>query len=80
MGHVGSKTKSQGQILQKPCVCSRDQIFSLVLMKLRESVCLLKSCTCLKLGHFGSKSRSPGQIIEDPMLVTKGVVIKIPAL
>ena len=26
MGHVGSKTGSLGQLLQKPCVCSRDQI------------------------------------------------------
>ena len=49
MGHVGSKTRSLGQILekpcvcsrdQKPCVCSRDQIFGLILMKLGQSFCL----------------------------------------
>ena len=40
MGHVGSKTRSLGQILKTPCVCSRDQNFSLILMKLGQSVCL----------------------------------------
>ena len=40
MGHVGSKTRSQAQTLQKPCVCSRDQIFGLILMKLVQSFCL----------------------------------------
>ena len=40
MGHVGSKTRSLGQILQKPCVCSRDQIFGLILMKLGQRFCL----------------------------------------
>ena len=38
MDHVRSKTCSLGQILEKPCVCSRDQIFSL--MKLGQSFCL----------------------------------------
>ena len=36
MRHVGSKTRS----LEKPCVCSRDQIFGLILMKLGQSFCL----------------------------------------
>ena len=40
MGHVGSKTRSLGQILEKPCVCSRDQIFGLILINLRQSFCL----------------------------------------
>ena len=38
MFHVGSKTRSLGQILEKPCVCSRDKIFGLILMKLGQSV------------------------------------------
>ena len=33
MGHVGSKTKSPGQILEKPCVHSRGYIFSPIIMK-----------------------------------------------
>ena len=73
MDHVGSKTRSLGQILEKPCVCSRDQIFVLILMKLGQSFCLNESCTCLKMGHVESKTRSLGQIIADPMLVTEGL-------
>ena len=33
MGHVGSKTRSPGQILEKPSVHSRGHIFSRILMK-----------------------------------------------
>ena len=40
MGHVGSKTRSPGQILGKPCVRSRDHIFSRILMKVGQDVCL----------------------------------------
>ena len=34
MGHVRSKTRSLGQILEKPCVRSRGHIFSPIIMKL----------------------------------------------
>ena len=37
MVHVGSKTRSLGQILEKPCVSSRDQIFGVILMKLGQN-------------------------------------------
>ena len=40
MGHVGSKTRSPGQILGKPCVRSRGHIFSRILMKVGQDVCL----------------------------------------
>ena len=39
-GHVGSKTRSQGQILQKPCVCSRDLFIVQILIKLGQNVYL----------------------------------------
>ena len=39
-GHVGSKTRSPGQILGKPCVRSRGHIFSRILMKVGQDVCL----------------------------------------
>ena len=42
MGHVGSKTRSLGQILEKPCVTSRGHIFSPIIMKLYQNVCLNK--------------------------------------
>ena len=40
MGHVGSKTRSLGQMLDKPCVHCRGHIFSLIIMKLGHNVCL----------------------------------------
>ena len=56
IGHVRLKTRSLGQILEKPCVCSRGHIFSPIFMKLGHNVCLkplLKSQTSLKTGHVG---------------------------
>ena len=64
MGHVGSKTRSQGQILEKPCVLSRGHIFSPMIMKLGQIVCLMKTRTSSKMGHVGPKTRSLGQILE----------------
>ena len=40
MGHVGSKTRSLSQMLDKPCVRSRGHIFSLIIMNLNKKVCL----------------------------------------
>ena len=40
MGHVGSKTRSPGQILEKSDVHSWGHIFSLVLLKVGHGVCL----------------------------------------
>ena len=54
MGHVWSKPRSLGQILEKPSLYFRDQI----IMKLGQSVCLDESCKCLKIGRVGL-----GQII-----------------
>ena len=38
MGHVGSKIRSLGQMLEKPCVHSEGHIFSPILMKLDQNV------------------------------------------
>jgi len=40
MGHVGSKTRSPGQILGNSCLHSRGQIWDPILMKLDQNVCL----------------------------------------
>ena len=40
MDHVGSKTRSLGQILEKPCVRSRGHILSQILMEVGQDVCL----------------------------------------
>ena len=39
MDHVGSKSRSIGQILEKLCVRSGDHIFSPIIMKLGQNVC-----------------------------------------
>ena len=39
-GHVWSKTRSLGQMLEKPCVCSRGHIFNPIIMKLGQNFCL----------------------------------------
>ena len=36
--YVGSKTRSPGEILKKPCVRSRGHIVSLIIMKLCQNV------------------------------------------
>ena len=40
IGHVGSKTMSLCKILEKPCVRSRGHIFSPIIMKYGQNVCL----------------------------------------
>ena len=40
MGHVSLKTRSLCQILEKPCVSFRGHIFSNIIMKLYQNVCL----------------------------------------
>ena len=40
IGHVGLETRSLSQILEKPFVPSRGHIFSPILMKLDQDVCL----------------------------------------
>ena len=39
LGHVGCKTRSLGHIFEKSCVCFREQIFGVILMKLGQSAC-----------------------------------------
>ena len=55
IGHVGSKTRSLGQILEKPCVRFRGHIFSPILMKLGQNVCLDKISDELKIGSCGGQ-------------------------
>ena len=45
LSHVGSKTRSPGQILRKPCVHSIGLIFSQILMKLGQNFCSLVPCS-----------------------------------
>ena len=61
MGLVGLKTRSPGQIFEKPSVRSRGHILSTKIMKLTQNVCLDKP-------QIRSKTRSPGQILGKPFI------------
>ena len=52
LGHVGSKTRLLGQILEKPSVLFRVHIFDSKLTILYENV---NDRSVSKLGHIGSK-------------------------
>ena len=72
MGYVGSKARSLGQMLGKPCVRSRGHIFCQIIMKLGQNFCLdLKSRTNTKIGHVRSETRSLGQILEKPCVCSR---------
>ena len=57
MGHVGSKSRSLGQILEKPCVPSRGHILSPIIMKLSQNVCLDKISDGFKIGSCRVKNK-----------------------
>ena len=58
MSHVQSKTSSLGQILEKHCVRCRGHIFSAVIIKQCQNVCLDEIWMISKMGHVRSKTRS----------------------
>ena len=72
LGHVGSKTRSLGQILEKACVCCRGHIFSQILVKCGQNFCLDKISNMIEIGYVGSKTRSLGQILEKPFVHYRG--------
>ena len=77
MGHVGSKTRSLGQILEKPCLCSRGHTFNPIIMTLDWMFVLMKSPTSLKIGHVGSKTRLVGQMLEKPYVCSRGLIFSL---
>ena len=52
MGYVGTKTRSQGQILEKPCICCRGPILCSILLNFSENVCFDDFLVSLKMGHI----------------------------
>ena len=53
LGHVGLKTRSLGQILEKPCLRSRCHIFSQILVKFGLNVCLDIISDEFEIGSYG---------------------------
>ena len=56
VGQVGSKTRSLGQIIEKPCEHSRGHIFSPIFMKLGQNDCLDKILDKFESGSSGVKN------------------------
>ena len=66
IGHVGSKTRSLVQILEKPCVHSRGHISCPIIMKLCQNVCIDDTLDVSENWRVGSKTRLLCQIFEKP--------------
>ena len=73
MGDVGSKTRSVGQIIEKPCEHSRQaRVLVQSSSNLLRMIILTISRSSSNIGHVGSKTRSVGQIIEKPCVHSRG--------
>ena len=62
MGYFGSKSRSVGQIIKKPC--EHNTVLVQTSSNLLRMIILSISQTSLNMGQVGSKTRSVGQIIE----------------
>ena len=66
MGGVESKTRSVGQIMEKPCEHSRATVLVQSSSSLLRMIILTISQSSLNMGEVGSKTRLVGQILEKP--------------
>ena len=76
MGHVRSKTRSLGQISEKPYVHSRGHIFSQI-MKLGQNVCLGEISDRFENGSCWVKTRSLVQILEKPYVFCRNHIFSL---
>ena len=74
LGHIRSKTRLKGGILEKPSVLSRRSTY--YSWNFVRMFAWMQSQTSSEMGNVGSKSWFLGQIIEELMLVTKGLQCK----
>ena len=66
VGHVESKTRSLGKILEKPCIPSRGHIFCSIIMKRGQNVCLNEIWDELESGSCRVKNLVTLKIFEKP--------------
>jgi len=64
LNHVGSKSRSLGQIIEIRCLHCRDHNIDSIFIKLAHNDCLDEISVKFESGHVGSTSRSLGQIKE----------------
>ena len=76
-GHVGSKNRSLGQILEKPCIPSRSHTFSQILMKLGQNVCLDEISNKFEIGSCRIKKKKKKKVTRSNLgkafAITKGL-------
>ena len=77
MGHVRSKTRSLGQILEKPYVCSRGHIYSPIIMKLCQNVCFDEFSNEFENRSCRIRTRTLGQILEKPCVPSRGHIFSL---
>ena len=70
--NVGSKTRSVGQSVEKPCEHSRGHIFSPIFIKLAQNDHLDNNSVNSNMGHATTKTRSVGQFIGKPYEHSRG--------
>ena len=56
VGHLRSKTRSQGQIIEKPCLDNGGHIFHRIFMKFGQNVCFGEVWVCIVYGLSGVKN------------------------
>ena len=64
LGHVGSKTRLLGEILEKHCVHSKGIVLMQISRIFVRLLIIIIFRSGLKLGHVVSKTRSLGQILD----------------
>ena len=72
LGHVGSKTRSLGQILENPLVHFRGHSFDPSSSNFVRMLISIKSRSSSKRGHVGSNTRSLGQILDIACVHSRG--------
>ena len=77
MGHVRLKTRLLGQISEKPYVHSRGHIFSLIIMKLGQNVCLDEISDRFENGSCWVKTRSLVQLLEKPCVCSRSHIFSL---
>ena len=76
LGHVGSKTRSLGQILEKTSVHSEGRVLIQSSRNFIRMLLIIISRSSSKPGHVWSKTRLLGQILEKKRVHTfKGTVL-----
>ena len=72
VGHLGSKTRSLGQILEKPCEQDRDHIFDPIFIKLGQNVCLHKTSVPFESGSSLVKNQVTRSNLKKPCKHSRG--------